>query len=80
MNVGIVQNERPTTRSYLSLEVAKVGMPLGNGKASVLGEQAPLAKYITTQEDEAPSLPVEDAVGSSLARRQNKRDPGGRSR
>jgi len=80
MNVGIVQNERPTTRSYLSLEVAKVGMPLGNGKANVLGEQVPLAKYITTQEDEAPSLSVEDAVGSSLAQWQNKRDPGGRSR
>jgi len=43
--------------------VARVGMPLGNGKASVLEEQARLTKYIMTQEDEAPSRSVEDVVG-----------------
>jgi len=48
MSAVIVQNERPTTRSYLSLEVARVGTPLGNGKASVLVEPAQLAKYITS--------------------------------
>jgi len=48
MNSGIVQNERPTTRSYLSLQVARVGTPLGNGKDSVLVEPARLAKYITS--------------------------------
>jgi len=31
-------------------------MRLGNGKASVLDEQVRPAMYITTQEDEAPSL------------------------
>jgi len=67
MNAGSVQNERPTTRSY-PLEVAMVRMPLGNGKASVLDEQAWLAKYITTQEDEAPSLSVKDVMGPLLAR------------
>jgi len=64
MNAGIVQNERPTTRSYLSLEVARVGMPLGNGN---LDEEARLAKYITTQEDEAPSLSFGDVLGPLLA-------------
>jgi len=44
---------------------------LGNGKASVLDEQARLAKYITTQEDETPSLLVEDVMGPLLAQRQN---------
>jgi len=48
-----------------------VGMPLGDGKASVLDEQARLAKYITTHEDETPSLSVEGVVGSLLAQRQN---------
>jgi len=71
MSAGIVQNERPTTRSYLSLAVARVGMPLGDGKASVLDKQARLVEHITTQEDEAPSLSVEDVLGSLLAHRQN---------
>jgi len=71
MSAGIVQNERPTTRSYPSLEVARVGMPLDNGKASVIDEQARVSKHITTQEDEAPSLSVEDVLGSLLAQRQN---------
>jgi len=42
-------------------------MPLGDGKASVLDEQARLAMYIMTQEDEAPSLSVDDVVGPLLA-------------
>ena len=37
--------------------------PLGNGKANVLDEQARLTEYMMTQEDEAPSLSVEDVVG-----------------
>ena len=48
--------EQATHNTTLSLEVARVGMLLCNGKASVLDEQARLAKYITTQEDEGPSL------------------------
>ena len=48
-----------------------VALRLGNGKASVLGEQVRLGKYITTQEDEAPSLLVEGVVGPLLAQRQN---------
>jgi len=48
-----------------------VGTPLGNEKASILDEQGRLAKYITTQEDEAPSLSVEDVMGSLLAQWQN---------
>jgi len=48
MNAAIVQSER--------LVVARVGMPLGNGKASVLDEQAQPTKYMMTQEDEGPSL------------------------
>jgi len=48
MSAVIVQNEQPTTRSYLSLQVATVGTPLGNGKASILVEPTRLAKYITS--------------------------------
>ena len=49
LSAVIVQNERPTTRSYLSKsQLARVGTPLGNGKASVLVEPALLAKYITS--------------------------------
>ena len=44
-------------------------MPLGNAKASVLDVQAWLAKYITTQEDEAPLLSVKDVLGPLLAQR-----------
>jgi len=40
-----------------------VARPLGNGKANVLDEQARLTEYMMTQEDEAPSLSVEDVVG-----------------
>ena len=64
--------ERATHNTILSLEVVRVGMPSGNGKASDLAEQVRLAKYITTQEDEAPSLSVEDVLRSLLAQRQNK--------
>jgi len=48
----------------LSLEVARVTMPLCNGKVYVLDEQARLAKYITTRDAEAPSLSVEDVMGA----------------
>ena len=41
------------------------------GRASVLDGQVRLGKYITTQEDEAPSLLVEGVVGPLLAQRQN---------
>ena len=47
-------------------------MPLGNEEASILDEKARLAKYITSQEDEAPSLSVEGVPGSLLAPRQKK--------
>ena len=85
MSAGIVQNERPTTRSYLSLAVARVGMPLGDGKASVIDEQARLAKHITTQEDEAPSLSVEDVLAhysldGRIASGRTTRDSDGRGR
>ena len=69
MNTGVVRHERPTTRCYLSLEVTGVVMLLGNGKASVLDEQAQLATYITTQEDEARSRSVEKVVGSLLSQK-----------
>ena len=47
-------SERATHNTILSISGGRrVGMPLGNGKASVLNEQAWLAKYITTHEDEA---------------------------
>jgi len=58
MNAGIVQNERPTTRSCLW---RSQGWHT-NGKARVLDEQERIAKYTATQEDEAPSLSLEDVV------------------
>jgi len=60
MSTRTVQNEQRTTRSCLWRSQGWARMPLGNGKASVLDQQARRAKYITTQEDEAPSLSVED--------------------
>jgi len=56
--------ERATHNTILSLQVARVGMPLGNGKASVLDEQTRLGKYTMIQEDGAPLLSVEDVLGS----------------
>jgi len=40
---------RATHDTTLSLEVARVCIPLGNGKVRVLEEQVRLARYITTQ-------------------------------
>jgi hypothetical protein len=46
MDAVLVENERPTTRSYLSK--SQEAIPLGNGEAGALVEPVQLAKYRTS--------------------------------